>query len=98
MLEKYIVLFRVPSAEPLAAYFMDLSSLAGKTFTQFALNQGSDTATGAFAIIYEQMVLVSADGTVTYLPDIHVTDLKANYCSKRCSISGKASALIRSAT
>lgn len=43
---------------------VDLSSLAGKTVTQFALNQESDTAPGSFAIIFEQMVLLSTDGTV----------------------------------
>lgn len=43
---------------------VDLSSLAGKRLTQFALNDESDTAGGSFAIIYEQMVLVSTDGTV----------------------------------
>jgi RHS repeat-associated protein len=43
---------------------VDLTSLAGKKITQLALNDESDTAAGAFAIIYEQMALVSADGTV----------------------------------
>jgi RHS repeat-associated protein len=43
---------------------VDLSSLAGKRVTQFALNDESDTAGGSFAIIYEQMVVVSTDGTV----------------------------------
>ena len=43
---------------------VDLSSLAGKKITQLALNDESDTAAGPFAIIYENMVLVSTDGTV----------------------------------
>ena len=43
---------------------VDLSSLAGKKITQLALNDESDTAAGSFAIIYENMVLVSTDGTV----------------------------------
>ncbi|MGC2744010.1 MAG: hypothetical protein WA672_12530, partial [Candidatus Angelobacter sp.] len=43
---------------------VDLTSIAGKTISSFALNQESDTAAGAFAMIYEQMVLVSTDGTI----------------------------------
>lgn len=43
---------------------IDLTPFAGKTVNQFAANQESDTASGDFAIIYEQMVLVSTDGTV----------------------------------
>jgi RHS repeat-associated protein len=43
---------------------IDLSSLAGKTISGVAVNQETDSATGSFGIIYEQMVLVSSDGTV----------------------------------
>lgn len=42
----------------------DLSAFAGKTVQAFAFNQETDTAAGAFAIIYEQAAMVSADGKV----------------------------------
>jgi RHS repeat-associated protein len=43
---------------------MDLSAFAGKTVQQLAMNQENDTAAGSFAIIYKQVSLTSADGTV----------------------------------
>lgn len=43
---------------------IDLSSFAGKKISTIAANSESDTVTGAWAIIYEQVSLVSADGTV----------------------------------
>lgn len=43
---------------------IDLSTYAGKTIQSVILNQESDTAAGAFAIIYEQVSVTSADGTV----------------------------------
>jgi RHS repeat-associated protein len=43
---------------------MDLGAFAGKTIQQIALNQENDTAAGSFAIIYEQAVVTSSDGTV----------------------------------
>lgn len=43
---------------------VDLSSLAGKTINAVAVNQEGDTALGSWAIIYEQISLVSADGSV----------------------------------
>ena len=42
----------------------NLSAYAGKTISTIALNQESDTAPGAFAIIYGQAAVISADGTV----------------------------------
>jgi RHS repeat-associated protein len=44
---------------------MDLSSFVGKTIQSAAFNQENDTAAGSFAIIYEQVVLISTDGTLT---------------------------------
>jgi RHS repeat-associated protein len=43
---------------------IDLSSFAGKTISNIAANVETDTAAGAWAIIYEEMALVGADGTV----------------------------------
>lgn len=43
---------------------IDLSSFAGKTINNIALNSESDTAAGSWAIIYEQVSFVSLDGTV----------------------------------
>lgn len=42
----------------------DLSPFAGKTVQAMAFNQETDTAAGAFAIIYEQAAMVSTDGKV----------------------------------
>jgi RHS repeat-associated protein len=46
---------------------IDLSSFAGKTVSQLAVNQETDTSAGAWAIVYEQMAFVSTDGTVVPL-------------------------------
>ncbi len=43
---------------------IDLSSLAGKTVNSLNFTDEADTAAGSWAIIYEQVSLVSTDGTV----------------------------------
>lgn len=43
---------------------IDLSSFAGKTISNIALNSESDTAAGSWFITYEQVAMVSSDGTV----------------------------------
>jgi RHS repeat-associated protein len=43
---------------------VDLTSLAGKTITKIAANSENDTAVGSWIILYGQIALVSADGTV----------------------------------
>jgi RHS repeat-associated protein len=43
---------------------IDLSSFAGKTINNVALNSESDTAAGSWAIIYEQAAFVTVDGRV----------------------------------
>jgi RHS repeat-associated protein len=43
---------------------IDLSSLAGKTINNVALNDESDTAAGAWNIYFDYVSLLSADGTV----------------------------------
>lgn len=43
---------------------VNLNSLAGKIISKIGLNQETDTTNGAWGIIYEQISLVSSDGTV----------------------------------